>query len=103
MRKSLHPLLRTFPSKKNLYEYSSQMFSSSTFSQVMIRILFLLNLEQFLAYLNSIKLDMLLVTGDFNVRSSSSWWSDDIDTIEGKGREGTRLESITSYYEFIRS
>ena len=35
---------------------------------------------------------MLLVTGDFNVRSSS-WWSDDIDTIEG-----TRLESITSYY-----
>ena len=35
---------------------------------------------------------MLLVTGDFNVRSSS-WWSDDIDTVEG-----TRLESITSYY-----
>ena len=34
---------------------------------------------------------MLLVTGDFNVRSSS-WWSDDIDTIEGM-----RLESITSY------
>ena len=35
---------------------------------------------------------MLLVKGDFNMRSSS-WWSDDIDTIEG-----TRLESITSYY-----
>ena len=34
---------------------------------------------------------MLLETGDFNVRSSS-WWSDDIDTMEG-----TRLESITSY------
>ena len=32
------------------------------------------------------------MTGDFNVRSSS-WWSDDIDTVEG-----TRLESITSYY-----
>ena len=79
------------------------MFSSSTFSQVMIRILFLLNLEQFLAYLNSIKLDMLLVTGDFNVISSSSWWSDDIDTIEGTGCEGTRLEAVTSYCEFIRS
>ena len=35
---------------------------------------------------------MLLVTGDFNVRSSS-WWSNDIDTIEG-----TRLESVISYY-----
>ena len=35
---------------------------------------------------------MLLATGDFNVRSSS-WWSDDIDTIKG-----TRLESITHYY-----
>ena len=35
---------------------------------------------------------MLLVTGDFNVRFSS-WWSDDIETIEG-----TRLESTISYY-----
>ena len=35
---------------------------------------------------------MLLVNGDFNVRSYN-WWSDDIDTIEG-----TRLESRTSYY-----
>ena len=35
---------------------------------------------------------MLLVIGDFNVRSSI-WWSDDIDTVER-----TRLESITSYY-----
>ena len=35
---------------------------------------------------------VLLVTGDFNERSSS-WWSDDVDTIEG-----TRLESIPSYY-----
>ena len=35
---------------------------------------------------------MLLLTGDFNVRSSS-WWSDDIGTVEGK-----RLKSITSYY-----
>ena len=53
---------------------------------------FLLNFEQLLTYLNSIKSHVLLVTGDFNVRSSS-WWSDDIDTVEG-----TRLESITSYY-----
>ena len=35
---------------------------------------------------------MLLVTGDFNMRSSSLW-SDDIDTVEGM-----RLESIASYY-----
>ena len=35
---------------------------------------------------------MLLVTGDFNMRTSS-WWSDDIDTIKEM-----RLESITSYY-----
>ena len=53
---------------------------------------FLLNFEQPLTYLNSIKPHVLLVTGDFNVRSSS-WWSDDIDTVEG-----TRFESITSYY-----
>ena len=53
---------------------------------------FLLNFEQLTTYLNSIKPHVLLVTGDFNVRSSS-WWSDDIDTVEG-----TRLESITSYY-----
>ena len=35
---------------------------------------------------------MLLVTGDFNVRSSN-WWPDDIDRAEG-----TRLESKISYY-----
>ena len=35
---------------------------------------------------------MLLVAGDFNLRSSSRW-SDDTDTIGG-----TRLESMTSYY-----
>ena len=46
---------------------------------------------------------MLLVTGDFNVISSSSWWSDDIDAIEGTGCEGTRLEAVTSYCEFIKS
>ena len=52
----------------------------------------MLNFEQLLIYLNSIKTYVLLVTGHFSVRSSS-WWADDIDTIEG-----TRLESVTSYY-----
>ena len=42
---------------------------------------FLLNFEH-LTYLNSLKPHMLLVTGDINV-ISSSWWSDDIDNIEG--------------------
>ena len=56
---------------------------------------FLLNFEQLITYLNNIK-HMLLVTGDFNVRFSS-WWSDDIDTIEG-----TRLESTISYYGLYR-
>ena len=53
---------------------------------------FLLNFEQLLIYLNSIKPHVLLVTGDFNVRSSN-WWPDDIDRVEG-----TRLESKISYY-----
>ena len=39
---------------------------------------------------------VLLVTGDFNVRSSRRW-SDDIDTIEGM-----RLESINSYHELYQ-
>ena len=51
----------------------------------------LLNFEQLLIHCNSIKPHMLLVIGDFNTRSSS-WWSDDIDTIEG-----TCLELIISY------
>ena len=53
---------------------------------------FLLNFEQLLTYVNSIKSHVFSVTGDFNVRSSS-WWSDDVDTVEGM-----RLGSITSYY-----
>ena len=52
---------------------------------------FLLNYEQLLTYLNSIKPCVMLVAGDFNVRSSS-WRSNEIDTTKG-----TRLESITSY------
>ena len=52
----------------------------------------LLNFEQLLTHLNCINPHMLLVTSDFNVKSSS-WWSGDIDTIEG-----TCFESITSCY-----
>ena len=37
---------------------------------------------------------LLLVTGDFNVRSSS-WWFDDINTTEG-----TKLLSLTSFNGF---
>ena len=44
--------------------------------------LFLLNLEPLLTYLDSLKYHVLLVTGGFNVRSST-WWSDNIDAIEG--------------------
>ena len=43
---------------------------------------FLLNFEQLLTYLNSLKPHILLETRSFNVRSSS-WWSDDIKTIKG--------------------
>ena len=39
---------------------------------------------------------VLLVTGDFNVRSTRMW-SDDIYTIEGM-----RLESINSYHELYQ-
>ena len=48
--------------------------------------------EQFIAHLTSFKPHLLLLTGDFNARSSS-WWPGDVDNIEG-----TRLESITSFY-----
>ena len=44
---------------------------------------FLLNFEQLLTYLNSLKPHVLLVKGDFNVRSSS-WRSDNIDTSKGR-------------------
>ena len=47
-------------------------------------------------YLNSIKPHTLLVTDDFNVKSSS-WWSDDIAKIEGMW-----LESIASYYDLFQ-
>ena len=44
--------------------------------------LFLLNLKPLLTYLDSLKYHVLLVTGGFNVRSST-WRSDNIDAIEG--------------------
>ena len=53
---------------------------------------FIKTFEQLIAHLTSFKPHLLLITGDFNVRSSS-WWSVDVDNIEG-----TRLESITSFY-----
>ena len=53
---------------------------------------FLLNYEQLLTYLKSIRPCVMLVAGDFNVRSSS-WRSNEIDATKR-----ARLESITSYY-----
>ena len=50
--------------------------------------LFLLNLEPLLTYLDSLKYHVLLVTGGFNVRYST-WWSDNIDAIEGMSLEST--------------
>ena len=53
---------------------------------------FINTFEQLISHLTSFKPHLLLITGDFNARSSS-WWSGDVDNIEG-----TRLESITSFY-----
>ena len=53
---------------------------------------FIKNFEQLIVHLASLNPDLLLITGDFNGRSSS-WWSGDVDNIEG-----ARLESITSFY-----
>ena len=51
---------------------------------------FLSNLENFLSDINKRKPSSSVVTGDFNVRSSS-WWCNDINTIEG-----SHLYSLTS-------
>ena len=55
---------------------------------------FIKTFEKLIAHLTSFEPHLLLITSDFNVRSSS-WWSGDVDNIEG-----TRLESITSFYGF---
>ena len=52
---------------------------------------FLVNFEQLLTYFNNLKTHVPL-TDDFNVKSSS-WWSDNRNTIKGM-----QLESITSCY-----
>ena len=52
--------------------------------------LFLSNLENFLSDINKRKPSSSVVTGDFNARSSS-WWCNDINTIEG-----SHLYSLTS-------
>ena len=53
---------------------------------------FIKKLEQLTVHLASFKPHLLLITGDFDAKSSS-WWSGDVDNIEG-----ARLESITSFY-----
>ena len=52
--------------------------------------LFLSKLENLLSDINKRKPSLSVVTGDFNGRSSS-WWSNDINTIEG-----SHLYSLTS-------
>ena len=53
---------------------------------------FIKTFELLLAHLTSFRPYLLLIIGDFNAESSS-WWSGDVDNIEG-----TQLESITSFY-----
>ena len=48
--------------------------------------------EPRIMHLDSFKRHLLLIKGDFNARSSS-WWSGEVDNIEG-----TRLESITFFH-----
>ena len=55
---------------------------------------FLSNLEELFSDINKLKSSLSVFTGDFNARSSS-WWSDDINTIEG-----TNLFSLTSSNDF---
>ena len=57
---------------------------------------FLLNFEQLLSDISTRKPTMPIITGDFNARSSS-WWSDDINTLEG-----TNLYSLTSSNGFFQ-
>ena len=52
--------------------------------------LFLSNLEKLLSDINKRKTSLSVVTGDFNARSSS-WWCNNINTIEG-----SHLYSLTS-------
>ena len=56
--------------------------------------LFLSNLENLLSDINKDKPSLFVVTGDFNARSSS-WWCNDINTIER-----SHLYSLTSSNDF---
>ena len=55
---------------------------------------FIKTFKQLIVHLNSFRPHLLLLTNDFNPRSPS-WWSGDVDNIEG-----TRLETITSFHGF---
>ena len=65
-----------------IYRSSSQKSNQSE--------LFLCNLENLLSDINKRKSSLSVVTGDFNVRSSS-WWCNDLNTTEG-----SHLYSLTS-------
>ena len=54
---------------------------------------FIKTFEQLIVHLANFKPDLLLIARDFNARSSSWWWSGDVENIEG-----ARLESFTSFY-----
>ena len=53
---------------------------------------FLLNFEQLLKQIVNLNPFMYVILGDFNARSSS-WWTGDINSVEGM-----QIESLTSYY-----
>ena len=112
-RRSLHLWQKKFTSKGNCCLYSKWVFSllafywkpfclhstyrtpSQTSNEYDIS---LVNFEQLLTYLNSLKPHVLLVvTDDFNARSLS-WWFDDTDTIKRRW-----LETITLTIDFIIS
>ena len=53
---------------------------------------FIKTFDQLTVHINSLKARLLLITDDFNAKSSS-WWSNNVDNIEG-----TRFESMASFY-----
>ena len=69
-----------------IYLYRSPSQSKDEFDQ------FLLNFEQLISDRMSQNPHFILVTGDFNVRSSS-WWKNDLTTSEGN-----QVDAITSSY-----
>ena len=55
-------------------------------------IFFLINLEQLISDIITKNPLFVLITGDFNVRSSN-WWKNDLSTSEG-----TQVDSLTTSY-----